>query len=120
MGRVFTLYDETKAEKLERRPSRTDGPEWPSGDSGFACGPSGYRGSGRPNAHQWSPQSLLDAMQRFSREPRVMGGSSPTPPSLISVRSRSVSEHCPQDSKEEQCCDWPMEPDFVQAGENID
>ena len=76
-----------------------------------------------PNGHQWSPQSHLDACpdHRFSRGPRVMGGSSlPTPPSLISVRSRSVSEHCPQDSKEEQCRDWPMKPDFVQAGENID
>jgi hypothetical protein len=30
MGTVFTLYDETKAEKLERRPSRTDGPESPA------------------------------------------------------------------------------------------
>ena len=39
---------------------------------------------------------------------------------LLSVRLPSAPEHCPQDANEEQCCDWPMEPDPVQAGENID
>src|ERR1700704_1712929 len=39
---------------------------------------------------------------------------------LLSVRRRSAPEHCPQDAKEEQCCDRPMEPDPVQTGENID
>jgi hypothetical protein len=36
-------------------------PESPSGDSGLACGPSGYRGGGLPNAYQWTPQSHLEA-----------------------------------------------------------
>ena len=39
---------------------------------------------------------------------------------LFSVRRGFAPEHCPQDGNEEQCCDWPMEPDPVQAGENID
>jgi hypothetical protein len=39
---------------------------------------------------------------------------------LISVRSRSVPEHRPQDANEQQCCDWPMKPDSVRIGENID
>src|SRR5260370_42005894 len=39
---------------------------------------------------------------------------------LLSVRLRSAPEHCPQDADEEQRGDWPMEPDPVQAGENID
>src|ERR1700730_1942505 len=39
---------------------------------------------------------------------------------LLSVRRRSAPEHCPQDADEEQRCDWPMEPDPVQTGENID
>jgi len=37
------------------------GPESPSGDSGLACDPFGYSGSGLPNGHQWSPQSHLEA-----------------------------------------------------------
>src|SRR3979409_982130 len=39
---------------------------------------------------------------------------------LLSVRRRSAPEHCPQDANEEQRCDWPMEPDPVQTGEDID
>jgi len=39
---------------------------------------------------------------------------------LLSVRRRSAPEHCPQDADEEQRCDWPVEPDPVQTGENID
>jgi hypothetical protein len=38
----------------------------PSGDSGLACGPSGYRGGGLPNDHQWTPQSHLEGMLRPS------------------------------------------------------
>jgi hypothetical protein len=26
----------------------------------------------------------------------------------------------PQDANEQQCCDWPMKPDSVQTGEDID
>jgi hypothetical protein len=37
------------------------GPRSPSGDSGFAYGRSGYRGSGIPNGHQWTPESHLEA-----------------------------------------------------------
>ena len=37
------------------------GPRSPSGDSGFAYGPTGYPGSGLPNGHQWTPQSHLKA-----------------------------------------------------------
>ena len=45
----------------------------------------------------------------------------PTPSAIHpSVRSRSGPEHCPQDAKEEQRCDWPIKPDSVQTGENID
>ena len=46
----------------------------------------------------------------------------PPPPSalLISVRRRSVPERCPQEDKEEQGRDWPMKPDSVRIGENID
>jgi DNA invertase Pin-like site-specific DNA recombinase len=42
----------------------------PSGDSGFDCAPSGYLASGLPNAHQWTPQSHLEACpeHRFSRD----------------------------------------------------
>jgi len=39
---------------------------------------------------------------------------------VISVRSRFVPEHRPQDANEEQYCNWPMKPDSVQTGENID
>jgi hypothetical protein len=39
---------------------------------------------------------------------------------LISVRSRSVPEHCAQDANEQQRCDWPVKPDLVQTGEDID
>jgi hypothetical protein len=39
---------------------------------------------------------------------------------LISIRSRSVPEHCAQDANEQQRCDWPMKPDSVQTGEDID
>src|SRR5450432_594176 len=39
---------------------------------------------------------------------------------LISVRSRSVPEHCAQDANEQQRCDRPMKPDSVQTGEDID
>jgi len=94
MGRVFTLYDETKAEKPERRPSRTDAPEWPGDDSGFACGPSGYGGTvaGISNGHQWTPQSHLEVfvgtfgrtpiLQRASRSSRA---TAPRPSSRILI-----------------------------------
>jgi hypothetical protein len=39
---------------------------WPSGDSGFACGPFGYPSSGRPNGYQWTPQSHLEAYATVS------------------------------------------------------
>jgi hypothetical protein len=31
-----------------------------------------------------------------------------------------MPERCPQDANEQQCCDWPMKPDSVQTGEDID
>ena len=37
------------------------GPRSPSGDSGFAYCPTGYRGAGVPKGHQWTPQSHLEA-----------------------------------------------------------
>ena len=39
---------------------------------------------------------------------------------LISVRSRSAPKHRPHDANEQQCGDWPMKPDLVRVGENID
>ncbi len=39
---------------------------------------------------------------------------------LFSVRRGFAPVHCPQDDNEEQDCDWPMEPDPVQARESID
>jgi hypothetical protein len=39
---------------------------------------------------------------------------------LISIRSRSAPEHGAQDANEQQRCDWPMKPDSVQTGEDID
>jgi hypothetical protein len=31
-----------------------------------------------------------------------------------------VPEHCAQDANEQQRRDWPMKPDSVQTGEDID
>jgi hypothetical protein len=39
---------------------------------------------------------------------------------LISIRSGSAPEHGAQDANEQQRCDWPMKPDSVQTGEDID
>jgi hypothetical protein len=44
----------------------------------------------------------------------------PAPSSLlVSCRKQVCVGALPQDSDEEQCCDWPMKPDFVQTGEDI-
>jgi hypothetical protein len=39
---------------------------------------------------------------------------------LFFVRRRSVPKHGPHNANKEQHCDWPVEPDSVQTGENID
>jgi hypothetical protein len=55
--------------------------------------------------------------KRLQQPGRSLPTSSAT---LIPVRSRSVPEHGAQDANEEQRCDWPMKPDSVQTGEDID
>jgi hypothetical protein len=57
------------------------GPRIPSGESGLACDPFGYSGSGLTNAHQWTPQSRLEAMSR----PSVFAGASARVPALLEI-----------------------------------
>jgi hypothetical protein len=42
------------------------------------------------------------------------------PAPLFFVRRRSMPKHGPHNANKEQHCDWPVEPDSVQTGEDID